>query len=80
MDGCLAAPRAELLELDLPLHLLLILMGIVIAPLADGAAEGDQIVGIFNLCHTGYSRTIAAKMQLPYNERVRRLKGKVEFF
>ena len=41
------APVAELLKLDLPLHQLLILIGVIITPLADGAAHGNQPVGMF---------------------------------
>ena len=47
----LAAPVAELLELYLPLHGLFVLVGIVIAPFADGTAHGDQPVGAFYFCH-----------------------------
>ena len=42
-----AAPVAKLLKFDLPLHQLLILIGVIITPLADGAAHGDQSVGMF---------------------------------
>ena len=42
-----AAPVAELLKFDLPLHQLLVLVGVIITPLADGAAHGDQSVGMF---------------------------------
>ena len=53
VDGRLAAPRAKLLEFDLPLHLFLILVGIVIPPFANGAAERDQVIRVFDLCHMG---------------------------
>ncbi len=46
-----AAPVAEFLELDLPLHGLLILGRIIIPPFADGTAKGDQFVGPLNFCH-----------------------------
>jgi hypothetical protein len=53
MLGLLPAPLAELGQLNFPLNLLLVLMGIIIAPFADGAAKRDQIVGIFDLGHMG---------------------------
>jgi hypothetical protein len=46
-----AAPIAELLEFYLSLNLLLIPVGIVIPPFADGAPHRDQIVGPFHLRH-----------------------------
>jgi hypothetical protein len=61
----LPAPLAEFLELDFALNLLLVLVRIIIAPFADGAAERDQIVRIFNLCHMGHDTPIAPKTQLP---------------
>ena len=42
-----AAPVTELLKLDLPLHQLLVLIGVIITPLADGAAHRDQPIGMF---------------------------------
>jgi hypothetical protein len=47
----LPAPFTELLEFHLPLNLLLVLMGIIIPPFADGAPHRYQIVGIFHLRH-----------------------------
>jgi hypothetical protein len=47
----LAAPFTILLELDLPLHLLFVLIGIVIAPFADGAGEHYEIFGPLCFCH-----------------------------
>ena len=47
MQRFYAAPVAKLLKFDLPLHQLLILIGVIITPLADGAAHGDQSVGMF---------------------------------
>lgn len=41
MNGLLAAPFAELFELDLALNLLLIFAGIIILPLADGTTKSD---------------------------------------
>ena len=46
-----AAPVAELLEFDLPLHQLLVLIGVIITPLADAAAHRDKPVGMFDLGH-----------------------------
>ena len=51
MKRLLPAPRAVFLQLYLPLHFLLILVRIIIAPLADGAAERDQLVGSFHFRH-----------------------------
>ena len=45
VKGFRAAPRTEFFQLDLPFHLLLIFMRIVIPPLADGTAHRDQGVG-----------------------------------
>ena len=42
-----ATPVAELLKLDLPLHQLLIFIGVIITPLADGATHRDQPVCMF---------------------------------
>ena len=47
MQRFYAAPVAELLKLDLPLHQLLVLIGVIITPLADGAAHRDQPIGLF---------------------------------
>lgn len=65
MQGHLAAPRTELLELDFTLNLFLILMGIIIAPFANGTAQGHQIICIFDLCHMSHNTPNAPKMQLP---------------
>jgi hypothetical protein len=51
MHRLLAAPRTILLELDLPLHLLLVLRGMIIPPLAGLTAERDKSVGTLYLCH-----------------------------
>jgi len=50
-----AAPLAKFLELQLPLHGLLVLGRIIIPPLANGTAEGDQFVGAFYFRHGNYS-------------------------
>ena len=78
MDELLAAPRAELLEFHLPFHGFLVLAGVIITPFTDGAAEGDEIVRVFDLCHM--------EMRIPYlcgKSKCRRIKwvrhrGKVE--
>ena len=41
MKSFLAAPGTEFLELNLPLHLLLILVRIIIPPFANGTAQGN---------------------------------------
>ena len=41
------APTAELLQIELPLNLLLVLRRVVIPPLADGAPEPDEIFRMF---------------------------------
>lgn len=51
MGGRFAAPVAVFLELYLPLNLLLVLMGIVRTPFADGAAQSDKGVRTFELSH-----------------------------
>ena len=44
MGSLRPAPTAELLELYFPLNLFLVLMGIIIPPLADGASHRDKSV------------------------------------
>ena len=51
MYRLLAAPLAEFIEFNFALNLLLVLMSVVITPLTDGAAQRDEIVRVFNLCH-----------------------------
>lgn len=48
----LAAPSAKLYKLYLARDHLLVLAGIVITTLADAAAQSDQFVSIFGLCHS----------------------------
>lgn len=64
MHGLFPAPFAEFLELNFALHRFPVLARIIIAPLADRAAECDQIIGIFNLCHTRYGIINKQKKQL----------------
>ena len=61
----LTAPTTKLLKLDLPLNLLLVPVGIVIPPFADGAPHRYQIVGIFNLRHGRNDNLHEPKKQLP---------------
>jgi hypothetical protein len=68
MSRLCPTPIAELLEFDLALHLFLVLVDIIIAPLAGCAAEGDQIVGAFHFCHAGNSST-ARKENQPNQEK-----------
>ena len=58
-----AAPVAELLVFDLPFHLLLVLVRIIIPPLANGTAEGDQPVGTLYFCHGDYFTMPSLKRQ-----------------
>ena len=51
MHGLLPAPPAELFEFDLPLDGFLVLARVIIPPLADGTAQGDQVVGTFCFGH-----------------------------
>jgi hypothetical protein len=51
MQRVLPAPFAEFFELNLPLHRFLVLRRVIIAPLANGAAERDQLVRAFHLGH-----------------------------
>ena len=51
MRSLLAAPTAEFLQFNLPFHFFLVFAGIVIAPLADGAAQTYKIVRVFSLSH-----------------------------
>ena len=68
-DPCLfvrrrfAAPLAEFLQFDLPLHHFLVFVGVIILPFADGAAEGDEGVGTLYFCHAGYDIMARGKMQ-----------------
>jgi hypothetical protein len=50
--GLLAAPLAEFLEFNFAFYLFLVFTGIIIAPFADGAAQRDEIIRVFDLCHT----------------------------
>ena len=63
VEGLHSAPVAELVKLDLPLNLLLVFRSVVITPLANGAAEGNQSVGSLYLCHGEYGTTTPAKAQ-----------------
>jgi hypothetical protein len=58
-----AAPVAELLEFDLPLHQLLIFIGVIITPLADAAAHCDKPVGMLYLGHGNDDTIFRLKMQ-----------------
>jgi hypothetical protein len=51
VHGLFPAPFAKLGEFNFALNSFLILMGIIITPLANGTAQRNQIVRIFNLCH-----------------------------
>ncbi len=51
MRGMLPAPRTELFEIELALDRLLILAYIIIPPLADSAAEPDEIIRMFRFGH-----------------------------
>jgi hypothetical protein len=53
MYGLFPAPLTELLKFNLALNLLLVFMGIIIPPFADGTAKRDQVIRIFDLCHIG---------------------------
>lgn len=57
MDGLFPAPIAELLIFDLPLHQLLVLIGVIITPLAHGAAERYQPIGSLYFSHGKYGTT-----------------------
>ena len=63
VKGFHAAPVAELLHFDLALHQLLIFIGVIIAPLANTAAERDQSVGMFNLGHGENNTRLGAILQ-----------------
>lgn len=52
MNGLFATPVAEFLELDLPLHELLVLPGRVVHMFARGTAKPDEFFGEFSLCHS----------------------------
>ena len=43
MNGVLAAPRTEFLELKLPFNLPFILGRVIIPPFADGAPKPDEV-------------------------------------
>jgi hypothetical protein len=64
VERVLAAPVAELLELDLALNQLLVFRGVIIMPFAHGATERDQFVCAFGLGHAEYNSRMAGKMQL----------------
>jgi hypothetical protein len=63
VEGLLPAPVAELPELDLPLNLFLVLVGIIIPPFADGATQRDQCIGPLYLCHEGNDSVFEEKTQ-----------------
>ena len=68
-DPCLfvqrfrAAPVAELLQLDLPFHHLLVLVRIIIPALAHGATHRYEPVGMFDLRHGDDDIPFPGKMQ-----------------
>jgi hypothetical protein len=69
-DPCLfvgsfkAAPIAELLKFDLPLHDFLIFVRIIITPFANGTTQRYEPIGMFDLCHGDYLTMIAPKRQI----------------
>jgi len=63
VNRLLAAPMTEFLELDLPLNLFLVLVGIIIPPLADGTSHRDQTIGSFRFCHGENDNVDNEKMQ-----------------
>ena len=63
MRGMYPAPVTELGKFDLPLHLLLVLIGVIITPLTHGAAEGDQTVCALHFSHADDDTTISAGAQ-----------------
>jgi hypothetical protein len=52
MHGLLPAPVTKLLVFDLALYLLLVFIGVIITPLADGTAHRYQPVGSFHFSHS----------------------------
>ena len=52
VDLALARVWVIFLELNFALNLFLVFAGIIILPFADGAAKGDKIVRVFDLCHS----------------------------
>ncbi len=66
MDGFLATPVAELFELDLPLHHLLVLASGVVHVFASGAAEPDEFFGEFSLCHANVIKIYKLKCEVNF--------------
>ena len=64
MRGMRAAPIAELVQLDLPFHLLLIFIRVIIPPFANGAAKGNEPVCALNFSHGDYDTTIFRERQM----------------
>src|SRR3989344_2523824 len=72
MRRVLAAPLAELLELDLALHFLLVLPRVVIDALAGLAAQLDDIFREFRFCHTDsilYERGVTTQTVQSWSRR-----------
>ena len=65
----LSAPLTKLFELYLPLHRFLVLARVIIAPVAHGAFEADQSVGVFNLCHARFCSSEARLQNLAPRQR-----------
>ena len=57
------APVAELLIFNLPFHLLLVFVRIVIPPFANGTAKGNKPVGTLYFCHGDYFTMPSLKRQ-----------------
>ena len=51
MNRLLPAPRAEFFELNFALNFFLVFARVVIAPFANGTAQRDKVIRVFDLCH-----------------------------
>jgi hypothetical protein len=64
MERLRAAPITELLELYLPLHGLLVLVRIIIAPFTNGATHGHQSIRTLYFSHGNDDIMAFAEAQL----------------
>lgn len=63
MNRLLPTPRTEFFELNFALNFFLVFARVIIAPFANGTAQRDKVIRVFDLCHIGYITTIHRKMQ-----------------
>ena len=72
MDSLLSAPVAKFLELNLPLHELLVLARGVIHVFARAAPEADKFFGKFSLCHS-FNKVTERRLKVKISEPEKRV-------